>query len=237
MLLVIILACVLVLFVAFRSDQEEMEPESRLADEGSPLSDRKEEAENRIKPLIFSKTGSNKEAKKGSGRLSEEEAVKLILGRALAEHDMDHSQVDRSSGRILDENDEACLVGFDILDPETGEQLFTEVYWIHGKTLRVKDIGSLLEYRPGMIDITNGDFLESAHEGEAAVPAEGGSGEPEEALDGPADSDPEQEVSATEEQEAVAAEEQEAAAEEQEAVAAAEQETAAEEQEAASGSV
>lgn len=165
MLFVLLMACFLILFIAFRSSPEDVAPASWFSEEKTPAEDSEEESEKKSRPLKFRKTG--KETKKGSGRLSGEEAVKLILGRALAEHDTKDTQVDRTSGRILDENEEACLVGFDIVSPQSAGRLYTEVYWIQGKTLRVKDLGSLQEYRPGMIDITKGELLESRAETEA----------------------------------------------------------------------
>ena len=165
MLLVLLLACFLVLFAAFRSSPGDVTPVSWFSEEEPPAEDREKESEKKSRPLKFRKTG--KETKKGSGRLSEEEAVKLILGRALAEHDTEETQVDRSSGRILDENEEACLVGFDIVRPQSADRLHTEVYWIQGKTLRVKDLCSLQEYRPGMIDITKGELAAASEEKEA----------------------------------------------------------------------
>ena len=100
----------------------------------------------------------NEAAGRKTGRpLTEKEALKLVKEQVLKDYDNDDTAVEKDSGQILDQNEAAYIVGFDISDTVYGNHLYTEAYWISKETLQIKDVCSINEYYEGLIDITEGE--------------------------------------------------------------------------------
>ena len=95
--------------------------------------------------------------KKNKGVLTEKEALKLVKEQALKEYENDDTAVDKDSGQVLDQNEEAYIVGYDINDTVYGNHLYTEAFWIHKKTRQIKDVCSINEYYEGLIDVSKGE--------------------------------------------------------------------------------
>ncbi len=104
---------------------------------------------------VIEQTGQEKV--KSNGKVTEKEALKLVKEQVLKDYDNEDTKVDQESGQILDQNETAYLVGYDISDSVYGNHLYTEAYWINKKTRKIKDVCSINEYYEGLIDITNGE--------------------------------------------------------------------------------
>ena len=103
-------------------------------------------------------TSSVTETKKEQNRtLSEKEAIQLVEKQVLKDYENEDTTVDKKSAQVLDQNDSAYIIGFDISDTVYGNHLYTEAYWIHKKTREIKDVCSINEYYEGLIDVTNGE--------------------------------------------------------------------------------
>ena len=101
-------------------------------------------------------SGQGKKAE-ASGKLTEKEALRLVREQALKEYNNEDTEVDEESGQILDQNDTAYLIGFDLDDQISGNHLYTEAYWISKSTRQIKDVCSINEYYEGLIDLTTGE--------------------------------------------------------------------------------
>jgi len=103
-------------------------------------------------------TSSVTETKKEQNRtLSEKEAIQLVEKQVLKDYENEDTTVDKKSAQVLDQNDSAYIIGFDISDTVYGNHLYTEAYWIHKKTREIKDVCSINDYYEGLIDVTNGE--------------------------------------------------------------------------------
>ena len=131
------LACVLVVFLSACS----LSGQSQSGNSASPVSSSQEDAAN-------SKTG---------GILTEKEALKLIKEQVLKDYENEETTVEKDSGQILDQNEVAYIIGYDISDKVSGNHLYTEAYWINKKTMKIKDVCSINEYYEGLIDVTEGE--------------------------------------------------------------------------------
>lgn len=100
---------------------------------------------------------SGQEKKAESSKFTEKEALQLVKEQVLKDYNNEDTKVDEDSGQILDQNDAAYLIGFDISDNVYGNHLYTEAYWISKKTRQIKDVCSINEYYEGLIDITKGE--------------------------------------------------------------------------------
>ncbi len=97
--------------------------------------------------------------KNNKSSVSEEKAVELAGTQAEMDFQNEDITVDENSGRILDQNDTAYIVGLDIIDDYSGNYMYIEAYWVHKKSGEVKDVCSINEYYDGLIDVTNGEPL------------------------------------------------------------------------------
>ena len=97
--------------------------------------------------------------KNDKGSVSEEKAVELAVTKAEMDFQNEDITVDESSGRILDQNDTAYIVGLDIIDDYSGNYMYIEAYWVHKQSGEAKDVCIINEYYDGLIDVTNGEPL------------------------------------------------------------------------------
>ena len=95
--------------------------------------------------------------KENSIKLTEKEAIDLVREQAVKDAKKEDVVVDEKSGQILDQNDTAYIIAFDISDSVYGNYMYMEAYWLNKETQQIKDVCSLNEYYDGMIDITKGE--------------------------------------------------------------------------------
>ncbi len=93
------------------------------------------------------------------GPVSESKAIDLAIEQAKMDFQNEDIKVDGNSGRILDQNDSAYIVGLDISDEISGNYMYIEAYWVSKKSGETKDVCSINEYYDGLIDVTNGEPL------------------------------------------------------------------------------
>ena len=95
--------------------------------------------------------------KENSAKLTEKEAIDLVREQAVKDAKKEDVVVDEKSGQILDQNDTAYIIAFDISDSVYGNYMYMEAYWLNKETQQIKDVCSLNEYCDGLIDITKGE--------------------------------------------------------------------------------
>ena len=95
--------------------------------------------------------------KENSAKLTEKEAIDLVREQAVKDAKKEDVVVDEKSGQILDQNDTAYIIAFDISDSVYGNYMYMEAYWLNKETQQIKDVCSLNEYYDGLIDITKGE--------------------------------------------------------------------------------
>ena len=95
--------------------------------------------------------------KENSIKLTEKEAIDLVREQAVKDAKKEDVVVDEKSGQILDQNDTAYIIAFDISDSVYGNYMYMEAYWLNKETQQIKDVCSLNEYYDGLIDITEGE--------------------------------------------------------------------------------
>ena len=95
--------------------------------------------------------------KENSIKLTEKEAIDLVREQAVKDAKKEDVVVDEKSGQILDQNDTAYIIAFDISDSVYGNYMYMEAYWLNKETQQIKDVCSLNEYYDGLIDITKGE--------------------------------------------------------------------------------
>lgn len=133
----ILLACVMMLAVTACSDLQQSNTD--------------------VQSSTVSESRETQDKSKSNKKLTEKDVIDLVREEAVKNAEKEELTVDEKSGRILDENDTAYIVGFDISESVSGNYMYIEAYWFNKKTREIKDVCSLNEYYDGLIDITTGE--------------------------------------------------------------------------------
>ena len=136
-MITILLACVMTLAVTACSDLHQSDTD--------------------VQNSAVSESQETQDKGKSNKKLTEKDVIDLVRKEAVKNAEMEELTVDEESGRILDENDTAYIVGFDISESVSGNYMYIEAYWFNKETRQIKDVCSLNEYYDGLIDITKGE--------------------------------------------------------------------------------